>query len=317
MPSPGARGPKPPVPKSKVRLGLDATSPSAIMFGLSTELQTLLRDRSNSLSGAILNLVENGEILYTWASCIKVVRISEGLIVKFANEEDAATTEHHSLSYLQEHLPSFPAPKPHGVVRFGELFLLFTTFIPGTNLEKIWPRFDDSQKRNVSAQLDTFFSSLRSLPFPGNTPFGGVNGGGCRDIRRWPRTASKPITTMKQFEDFIFSASKAASPMYVQLLQNLKSVSLPSECVFTHGDLRPANIIVVQDEEGSWKVAGVIDWEASGFYPNYWESVKMTNNLAPPDRFDWYLYLPESASPNRYPIQRLVDRLWDFSMENS
>jgi hypothetical protein len=75
--------------------------------------------------------------------------------------------------------------------------------------------------------------------------------------------------------------------------------------------------MVDKDEKGSWKVVDVIDWEASGFYPDYWESVKMTNNLWPGDRFDWYLYLPESVSPKQYPVQWLVDRLWDSSMENS
>jgi len=282
---------------------------------LSAELETLLEDRGSSLSGAILNLVEKGEVLYTWASLVKVVRISEKLIVKFHHDENATATEYHSLLYLQEHMPSFPAPKPHGVVRCDGLFLLFTTFIPGTTLAKVWLQLDDNQKRSVSAHLDTLFSSLRSLPFPNDTPFGRVDGGGCRDARRWDRVSSKPIMTIEQFEDFIFSASKYASPVYIQLLRNLK-LGPSSKCVFTHGDLRPANVIVIEDGEGSWKITGVIDGEASGFYPEYWESVKMTNNLVPQGRFDWYLYLPESLSPQRYSTQWLVDRLWDYNMEN-
>lgn len=39
--------------------------------------------------------------------------------------------------------------------------------------------------------------------------------------------------------------------------------------VFSHGDLRPQNILV-KDE----KVIGVIDWEFSGWYPEYWEFAK-------------------------------------------
>lgn len=34
-----------------------------------------------------------------------------------------------------------------------------------------------------------------------------------------------------------------------------------------------------------------MDWERSGFYPEYWECVEATNNLAPIDHFDWYMYL--------------------------
>ncbi|KAK3305229.1 uncharacterized protein B0T15DRAFT_191610 [Chaetomium strumarium] len=85
----------------------------------------------------------------------------------------------------------------------------------------------------------------------------------------------------------------------------------PAKIVFTHGDIRPVNILVRQDEGGSWTVVSIIDWESSGFYPKYWECVKMTNNLTPRDGDDWYLLLPESLSPRQFPVQWLIDRIWD------
>jgi aminoglycoside phosphotransferase (APT) family kinase protein len=39
------------------------------------------------------------------------------------------------------------------------------------------------------------------------------------------------------------------------------------ETVFTHGDISPYNILVLDD--GS--VSAVLDWEAAGRYPEYWE----------------------------------------------
>jgi aminoglycoside phosphotransferase (APT) family kinase protein len=39
--------------------------------------------------------------------------------------------------------------------------------------------------------------------------------------------------------------------------------------MFTHGDFRPANIIV---KDGH--IAGTIDWELAGWYPKHWEFVK-------------------------------------------
>jgi len=75
--------------------------------------------------------------------------------------------------------------------------------------------------------------------------------------------------------------------------------------------------MVGKENDGTWTVSGIIDWEASGFYPEYWESVKMTNNLTPRDNDDWYWYLPKSCSPRQYATQWLVDRLWDQSMDNS
>ena len=41
------------------------------------------------------------------------------------------------------------------------------------------------------------------------------------------------------------------------------------DIVFTHGDFRPANIIV----KGSL-VTAIIDWELAGWYPEHWEFVK-------------------------------------------
>lgn len=41
------------------------------------------------------------------------------------------------------------------------------------------------------------------------------------------------------------------------------------DIVMTHGDFSPRNIIV----QGS-KVVGIVDWEMSGYYPEYWEYVK-------------------------------------------
>ncbi|PFH55155.1 hypothetical protein XA68_10563 [Ophiocordyceps unilateralis] len=84
------------------------------------------------------------------------------------------------------------------------------------------------------------------------------------------RTNSEPIESVKQFEDFIFAGSKIASPLYVALLRS-----------FTQSFQAKAN-------DGSWKVVAIIDWDASGFYPEYWECVKVTNNLTSREIFDWY-----------------------------
>ena len=285
-------------------------------------MNNLLQPHSKDLSAGLVSLLANSEVLYesVWAAFVMVFRISEKIAVKFSRNERSAVTEYQSLSYLEKHLPSFPAPKPHGVVRLGKFYLLFTAFIPGHNLEKVWPQLSKIEKRNISSQLETLFLTLRSLlPFPDNTPLGGVEGDGCMDLRTAIRFNSEPIMNSRQFEDFVFAGSKTASPMYTRLLRSLMPNS-PAKTVFTHGDLRPANIIVCQeggDENGPWRIAAVIDWETSGFYPEYWECVKATNILGPRDQFDWYEYLPEVASSRRYPRQWLVDRLWDRNMVNS
>ncbi|KAJ8122901.1 hypothetical protein ONZ43_g1018 [Nemania bipapillata] len=50
------------------------------------------------------------------------------------------------------------------------------------------------------------------------------------------------------------------------------------EIVFTHADLNPRNILVdeVMQDDGStgWSVTGIVDWEFSGYYPEYWDYTK-------------------------------------------
>lgn len=59
--------------------------------------------------------------------------------------------------------------------------------------------------------------------------------------------------------------------------------------VFTHGDLQPKNILVrkvgtKKDGRGDFKVS-IIDWENSGWYPDYWEfcNATLTGRFKP----DW------------------------------
>ncbi|KAB5566130.1 kinase-like domain-containing protein [Coniochaeta sp. 2T2.1] len=302
-------------PVNDIRSRLCTSDEVTVISELQPEVACLLNNQE-PLSEAIVNLLAEAEVLYEGAAASVVVfRLPNDVAVKIANE-DSLAMEHASLSYLKEHLPNFPTPKPLGLVRFGIHCLLFTTFISGLDLERAWPRLDTSQKSSISDQLDALFSELRSLPFPDNMPLGGVSGDGCKDGRRAIRVSSEPILDVGKLEEFIFSESKRASPVYTRLLRSLLPADKTTKVVFTHADVRPANIMVDLGDDGAWKVVGVIDWEGSGFYPECWECVKVTNNLTCLDRFDWYDSLPTCLSPNRYPVGWLLNRVWDWSAEN-
>ncbi|KAH7248369.1 kinase-like domain-containing protein [Fusarium solani] len=304
------------VPKHHaIRSRLNLKDQATIIAELSTEVEALLQS-GRSLSETLVNLLENGELLYEGAAAsVMVFKLNENIAVKVTSKA-AAITEQRSLLYLREHLPNFPAPRPHGLVSLGVSYLLFTTFIPGRDLEKVWPQLNDSEKRVISDQLEFLFLQLRSLSCPVNTPLGGIGGEGCKDLRRGIRTNADPIMNENEFQDFIFSGSKTASSSYIGFLRSMMPKS-PTKIVFTHGDVRPANIMVERVNSDAWEVVCIIDWEASGHYPEYWECIKATNNLTPRDDSDWYQYLPSVISPNRYAAHWLVDRVWDPSMVNS
>jgi aminoglycoside phosphotransferase len=314
------------------------TEDVAVIYELSAEARGIFSHQLD-LSEGLHAVLSHSQTIFDCLGITAVFRVSETIAVKIT-KEDIAMNEHRSLSLLQRSLPDFPAPRPHGLIRSGKLYCLFMSFIPGVDLEHAWPTLSSNQKESISKQLDRLFIDLRSLPISDDTPYGGF-GGICDDSRRFTRTNTTrtntttldeflstdkrststpytitPINTAIEFDDFLFAGMRSASPTYKNFLRELSS-GLTSQRVFTHGDLRPANIMVAADQHQDWHVASVIDWGSSGVYPDYWESVKMTNNLSSIDNSDWYLYLPESISPRRFRIQWLVDRVRDGSMENS
>ncbi|RDA84578.1 hypothetical protein CP532_1131 [Ophiocordyceps camponoti-leonardi (nom. inval.)] len=305
---------KPPLPDDDIRSRLDENDPVNIIFPPSAEVEALFRGY-DCLSAAIVSILDNSEVLYesAWAASVMVFRINENIVVK-AGHAAYAIKEHQTLTFLQKHLASFPVPKPHGLIRLGVYSFLFTSYIGGIDLEKAWPRLGCSQKHEISHQLDILLTDLRSLPVPDDAPLGDVAGCGCADLRRTQRKSTEQIMSVDAFQEFIFSGSNTASSLYTELLRDLMPRS--TKVVLTHGDLRPANIMVRERDDGTWGIAGIIDWESSGFYPEYWETVKATNLLTPREDFDWYKYIPRSISPSQYPIQWLVDRVWDRSAAN-
>jgi aminoglycoside phosphotransferase (APT) family kinase protein len=268
------------------------------------------------MPAALVSLLAESEVMYksAWAGSRTVLRISETLVVKITSSE-STIHEGRTLSYLQKHSPKFPAPKLHGLMKFGEHFLLFTTFEGSHDLGELWPHLDSRQKRSISTQLASIMSQLRSIPHPEDAPIGKV-GGWCEDIRRGSHISHQAIMDTQQFDGFIFSGATRATPTYLRFLRDFVPSS-STQCVFTHGDIKPGNIIVDQDADLNWKVVAIIDWENSGFYPEYWESIKMTNNLTPRDDDDWYLHLPEPFSPHQYPVRWLLDRILDMTLQHS
>ncbi len=75
--------------------------------------------------------------------------------------------------------------------------------------------------------------------------------------------------------------------------------------------------MVKLNENNRCVVSGVIDWEESGFYPDYHECMKPTNTYNTTEHDDWFDFLPGCIAPQTFPVRWLVDRLWDRNIKNS
>ncbi|KZF20993.1 phosphotransferase enzyme family protein-like protein [Xylona heveae TC161] len=142
-------------------------------------------------------------------------------------------------------------------------------FVEGDVLADVWEKFNNDQKADVIEQLRGFFSQLRNIK---GSFIGSVDGTACEDQMFTDELgAYGPYEDEAAFNDGIVTALKRSKQnAWVDLVSNMiEGILKGHDTVMTHGDFCPRNIIV----QGT-RVAAVIDWEMSGFYPEYWEYVK-------------------------------------------
>lgn len=263
------------------------------------------------VSTQLQQIIANGKILWRLSGCSghAVVKCDSAIVVKIVPRlEDY--NEYNTLEYLVKHASTIPAPKPLGLLASKDTGYIFMSFIPGQTVRAIWATLTVKQKSFIKNQLEEVLAILRGIGRPADGLLGAIGGGGCKDTRRHVRVSKQPIHDVSEFRDFLFSNPRFGTSAYNWLLQNILT-EMSEAIVFSHGDLRPENIVVQYNESGNYVITGIIDWEKRGFYPDYFESLKATSSMSPTDADDWYLYLPSYAAPRNFALPWLVDRLWD------
>lgn len=99
-----------------------------------------------------------------------------------------------------------------------------------------------------------------------------------------------PLATIESFNDWFLAAATRTKPgpddptrllrheLYRDLLPDTGHIC------FTHADLTLSNIII-SGELDSQRIAGIIDWEQAGWYPEYWEYCKLHFGVA--ENHEW------------------------------
>lgn len=172
-------------------------------------------------------------------------------------------------------------------------------YIPGTDLEKLLSSLTPVEKKTISRRIKSALDELRQIPAQGY--FG--------NLERQPYTdgvLSSPDdnpTILGPFENqeqmnqgIVTRLGQKESAHYIRLLRGMVDRTLKGhKIVFTHGDLQPKNIIVEcngrQEDGSSDFVITLIDWNLSGWYPEYWDFCNSTLycRLKP----DWLELVPD------------------------
>ncbi|OOF96678.1 hypothetical protein ASPCADRAFT_167731 [Aspergillus carbonarius ITEM 5010] len=216
------------------------------------------------------------------ASGDRVVVVRDLYVVKYG--PTVSENEGHALRYLEQEF-SVPVPRLHAMYRIENKVYLVMDYIPGVTLREVWDSISDTNKRSLLVQLRAVFERLRRLRPPqiiGSVTHGPVP-------HKFFSPPFEDVEISGPFdEEGLFSRAMAlrANQMCGAgqgnwwpcdfLLRNLHETLQCHLTVFTHGDLQRENIILsrvfnTSSGEEEYQIAAIVDWEAAGWYPSYWE----------------------------------------------
>ncbi|KAF5241193.1 hypothetical protein FANTH_9189 [Fusarium anthophilum] len=179
-------------------------------------------------------------------------------------------------------LPQVPVPEIYGWSTENGYVLLYTEMVKGVTVEERWPSMTEDEKTGFWGALRSLVSSLQTLSQdPDNQFLGRINRSSYYNISitNSNRPLAGPFTTVKGFHDWISLVLRRAVKIH---WPGMKPEEIPdpyrkmlpdnAQVIFTHADLHPSNIMVSQDSPST--IVALIDWEQSGWYPDYWEFCK-------------------------------------------
>jgi hypothetical protein len=203
----------------------------------------------------------------------QVMALPFGLVLKWSDgtrlEEVAATMIARS--------SGFPAPK---IISYGEHpskphapMSILMTRVPGTELGNpgLYEGLTDDERESIFAELDCMIQVMRKWSQPqGKQQICSVLGTAVRSVRI-PNHAVGPCESESEFNDHLFASlarhsfeTREEFEKTVEIAERLRKTRHP--IVFTHGDLKHHNIMVLDGH-----ISAFLDWESAGWYPDYWE----------------------------------------------
>ncbi|KZV71459.1 kinase-like protein [Peniophora sp. CONT] len=219
----------------------------------------------------------------TLSSSCSIVDIGNNLVVKFG--EDVCSSEVEAMKYISDHTP---VRVPHVIAYYNEIqprqpfmrkgFILMTK-LPGKTLRNLLEGLNADQIAIVAADLREVVSELGRLNEPGRWGMIGKGGafhspyfGGapCAPRSSSPMADLKAhlLASMNQFDRKPFIDGGAFTNLIDHTFKECDSA-------FSHGDLRPDNILV--DPE-TCHITGVVNWAYAGWYPCSWDNFVALNS---------------------------------------
>lgn len=202
---------------------------------------------------------------------------------KVSGSSSHMVSEAHMLKYATE-VAGVKAPKLHHVYKQENGRVMVTDYDSGVRLDTVWQTLNAANKFSIKKDLQQQIRRMRACT---KSSIGRVNENGELDAKATfsdpyhPELATSctAFATEEEFDAHKVSELRKRNPAAAIDLQNRiqkLSKGYTQKFVLTHGDLNPRNIHVKQVVEASsgrsvWRISAILDWEDSGFFPEYME----------------------------------------------
>lgn len=164
-------------------------------------------------------------------------------------------------------------------------------YVPGETWASAWKDMTVEQKEGTITQMRKYVDELRQLHhgtlfvlslldmwadeaivFNPDQHVGALGFKPCWDLRISSSRTFGPFPDLQSFYNHLLGrvkmiAGESKALSLFEALTSLKSHSPP--VVFSHSDLTARNVLI-----NDGRISGIIDWEQSGWWPYWWESMK-------------------------------------------
>ncbi|WEW60286.1 hypothetical protein PRK78_005771 [Emydomyces testavorans] len=197
--------------------------------------------------------------------CRTVTRLDEHRILKRTAIRQAKEVD--AMKFVADHT-SIPVPKVYASrhVDGTECLEIVMEYMPGRPLDEVWASLTHDQKIATCRELGGYLAQLKALK---GKRIEAINGAVVHVGIRCPRRGG-PFDTERQFNDFLLEGPPRGTSHFEEHYIRA-GLGDNHDIHFAHGDFAPRNILV--DDNGH--VTAVLDWENSGWFPAYWDYIRL------------------------------------------
>ncbi|KAF3018230.1 hypothetical protein E8E14_013107 [Neopestalotiopsis sp. 37M] len=221
----------------------------------------------------------------------QVWAVGNRFVIKIKPYHPGCKVEVDNVTMVQTHT-NMPAPAVVRSWRDGDRFFTLQKRVQGETLEAALPKLTEEDLTRIGEDLSQHLSRMRRIQNPRMEMINGTGVVDWRLLKPVPEVRADRYSVETDGQLAGLLAHRIRGHIDDEILEEFMS-EMPSghPYTFSHSDLHEGNIMV---KDG--KFSGLIDWDLSGYYPVWWESVNATTLLDPylspglacPDALQWF-----------------------------